>query len=129
MKCPCMATFLASANPDQQWETPRCGPFTARTTAAALAVWHTYVHTSNHAMMLFHPFHKPKVRSKGSFSGSVPKIYCVLSNAKPSNSSDKARCMLIQLLHLSSRVSMCPDDTGVHLQCAASELGTFCSSF
>ncbi|KAM9284685.1 transcription factor Sp3 [Cariama cristata] len=59
-------------------------------------------------LLLFQPFHRPKVRSKGSFSGSIPKFSCVLSNANRSNSSNKARHIPVWRLRLSSRVLICP---------------------
>ncbi|KAM6307149.1 transcription factor Sp3 [Aegotheles albertisi] len=117
VKCLCTAMFPASANPDQQWETPCCGPFTAETPTPAQAAGHARWHASNH-VIAFPAI--SQVRSKESFSGSVPKFSCVLSNANPSNSSDKAPHVPVRLVHPSSCVLMRPGNAGGCLQPAAS---------
>lgn len=118
VKCPHTAVFPASANPDRQRETRRRGPFTAGT-AYQPGLPGTLVGMPAITLLIFQPFHRPKVRSKGSFSGRVPKFSCVLSNANPSNSSDKARHVPVQLLHLSSHVSICAGDAGACCACNA----------
>lgn len=53
---------------------------------------------------------------KAPFQAAFPRFFCVLSYAKPGNSSDKAGHVSVWPLHSSISVLICPGDAGVHLQ-------------
>lgn len=104
------------ANSDLQWEIPCRGPLLARAPTPAQLPGTFDVPVI--ILLLFQPFHWPKVRWKGSSSGSIPKIF-VLSNTNSGNSSDKSQHIPVWPFYTSSCISICPGDAGVHLQCSA----------
>lgn len=103
------------ANPDLQWEIPCWGSLLARTPTPAWLPG-ILVEVQEIMLLLFQPFHRPKVRWKGSSSGSISEFFVCLAMQTQVTAVTKLH---VPLSGHCNGILIYPGDAGVHLKCAA----------